>query len=208
MPYAEHHPNDYFPRCLLQDELANPRLVLCRTFDEQINMPDARKYLEKWFAAIFYNEPVLSRKFILMLMGIHEDMLRLLEAAHLLRLEPPEQRPASCTEEEVYGPGLPDAALYCSDKHKHHTLWHYLPKYISRREFANPYRTFDKLYDWKTLPQWRDTLQNFFSAAVSGTRIYECSNDDNIYLTCRHLLRLLEAAHLIKVREGCGGGGS
>ncbi|HEY4148057.1 MAG TPA: hypothetical protein VGM41_03975 [Chitinophagaceae bacterium] len=204
MPYLEHHPNDFFPRHLLHDELANPRLVFCRTFDEQINMPDARKYLEKWLCATFYDKPVLNRRFLLLLMGIHEDMLRLLEAAHLLRLEDPERRKASCAEEQVYGPGLPEPELYCSSSNKHYTAWHYLPRYISRKEFANPYRVFDKLCAWKTLPQWRDALQNFFSAAVSGSRIYECQNDENVYLTCRHLLRLVEAAHLVKVREGNG----
>ncbi len=203
MPYLEHHPVDFFPRYLLQDELVNPRLALRRIFDEQVSLPDARKWLEKWLSATFYNKPVLNRKFILLLMGFQEDILRLLEAAHLLRLEAPQHR-VPVLAATTAGAGLPEPALYCGTLRGHYTAWHYLPRYLSPKDFADPYRVFDKLYAWKTLPEWRDILQHFFSAAVSGQRIFESNNDDNIYLTCRHLLKLTEAAHLVHVRAAIG----
>jgi hypothetical protein len=205
MPYLEHQPIDFFPRCLLQDEIANPRLAIQRVFEEEINLMEARKYLEKWLVAIFYDKPVLDRNALMVLMGLQEMLLKLLEAAHLLQMEDPALREEIAIT-VMKGIGLPVPALYCGVMHKHsYTAWDYFPRHLNRKEFANPYRVFYKLCQYKRLPEWRNTLQHFFSGAVAGGPVYTYFEDENIYLTCKLLLKLVEAAHLVKVREGKAG---
>jgi hypothetical protein len=200
MPYLEHHPVDYFPRHLLQDEIADPRLAIRRIFDEELNMVDARKWLDKWLNTLFGEKQVLGRKFIVLLMDLQEALLKLLEAAYLLQLEDPSlHKEVSITV--MKGTGLPVPSLYCGLTHKEYTAWDYFPRHLTRKEFTDPYRVFEKLCRYKHLPEWRDTLQNFFSAAVSGARIYECCQDSNVYLTGKYLLKLVEAVHLVNVRE-------
>ena len=200
MPYLEHHPVDFFPRCLLQDEMAAPRLALQRVFEEELNMVDARKYLEKWLSCVFYDNYAPGRKFILVLMGFQDVMLKLLEAAYLLQLEDPALR-ESTSITVIKSTGLPVPALYCGMAHKHYTAWDYFPRYLSRKEFADPYRVFYKVARYKKLPEWRDLVQHLFSSVVSGKRIYTCCEDENFYITGRLLLKLVEAAHLVCVRE-------
>lgn len=201
MPYLEHHPIDFFPRALLQDEIAAPRLALCRIFDEELNMVDARKWLEKWLACVFYDNYAPGRKFILVLMNLQDVLLKLLETASLLELEDPALR-KTIPIPVIKGTGLPLPALYCGRAHDHYNAWDYFPRYLTRKEFMDPYRVFGKLARYKRLPAWRDIVQNLFSSAVSGKRIFTCCEDENFYLTGRLLLKLVEAAHLVWVREG------
>ena len=200
MPYLEHHPIDFFPRVLLQDEIAAPRLALHRIYDEELNMVDARKHMEKWLSCVFYDNYAPGRKFILVLMNFQDVLLKLLEAAHLLTLEDPVLR-KDIPITVIKTTGLPLPSLYCGAAYKHYTAWDYFPRYLTRKEFTDPYRVFDKLARYKRLPEWRDLVQNLFSSAVSGKRIYTCCDDQNLYLTGRLLLKLIEAAHLVYVRE-------
>ncbi|MBS1562869.1 MAG: hypothetical protein JST39_00715 [Bacteroidetes bacterium] len=60
---------------------------------------------------------------------------------------------------------------------------------------------FQKLFRFKSLPEWRELVQNLFSAAVSAKKIYTCCEDKNFYLSGKLLLKMVEAAHLVHVRE-------
>jgi len=201
MPYLEHQPIDFFPRNLLQDEIVDPRMAMRRVFEEDLNLPATHKYLEKWLVAVFYDRRPLGRKMLVVIMALQESILRLVEAAHLLHLEDPALR-KEMPMTVMKGAGLPEPALYCGDMHEHgYTAWDYFPRHLTRKEFIDPYRVFRKIARYKQLPEWRDVLQYFFSAAVSGERIYECYEDENVYITCQLLMKLVEAAYLVKVRE-------
>ena len=201
MSYLEQQPIDFLPRCLQQDEIANPRLAFQRVFNDDINVVAARKYLEKWLTAVFCEKLLLERKFLVVLMSLQDALLKLLEAAHLLQLEDPALR-EEVTITVMKGVGLPVPALYCGAVRKQsYTAWDYFPRHLSRKEFADPYRVFNKLCRYKRLSEWRNTLQYFFSGAVAGGPVYTYFEDENIYLTCKLLLKLVEAAHLVKVRE-------
>jgi len=162
-------------------------------------MVDARKCLEKWIACVFYDDYAPGRKFIMELMNFQDILLKLLEAAWLLQQDPALRQVAEITV--VKATGLPVPGLYCGRVCKQYTGWDYFPRYLNRKEFADPYRVFHKLLRYKRLPEWRDMIQHLFSALVSGKRIYVCCEDKNFHLTGRHLLKLVEAAHLVWVRE-------
>ncbi|MBS1562870.1 MAG: hypothetical protein JST39_00720, partial [Bacteroidetes bacterium] len=128
---------DFFPRCLLQDELAAPRLALQRVYDEEMNMVDMRKYLEKWLACAFYEGYAPGRKLILIWMGLQDLLQKLLEAASLLQLEDAALR-AQQPITTIKGTGLPMPSFYCGAEYRDYTAWDYFPRYVTRKEFADP----------------------------------------------------------------------
>ena len=76
--------------------------------------------------------------------------------------------------------------------------WDYLPKNLSAREYQNPYKVFSRFFKHGDAAQWQHHIKEVLSYALSS-----CTNDCELDLLKLYLqlTRLMEAAHLIDVRE-------
>ncbi|GAA4302390.1 hypothetical protein GCM10023143_04720 [Compostibacter hankyongensis] len=94
----------------------------------------------------------------------------------------------------------PDPALYCGGLGAGQR-WDYFPRSLSRREFLDPYQVLEDFFDFRTLPEWREVLLELLSHAFSNAHAIESPVLRDIMDMQRYLHKLLEAAHLIYVRE-------
>jgi len=88
---------------------------------------------------------------------------------------------------------------YCSG-HIRYTPWHFFPRYLSQKEFLDPYKALEKFTRHQTLSEWKQTFKELLHHALSSTRINEFNNSTGIIHKYIHLHKLIEAAHLIAIR--------
>lgn len=89
---------------------------------------------------------------------------------------------------------------YCG-WHTQRTAWDFFPRHLSKKEFLNPYKALEKFTNYKTLPQWKYILKEICTYALSPESINELNNGESLLCTARQLHKMLEATHLIEVRQ-------
>lgn len=80
-------------------------------------------------------------------------------------------------------------------------IWEYFPRSLSFEEFIDPYKVFQRFFESQTLSDWKGTMNGLMQYAVTKETLAESSDffdTHNIYMS---FIRLIEAAHLIDVRE-------
>lgn len=81
------------------------------------------------------------------------------------------------------------------------TDWDFIPHSLSLKEYTDPYVVFKRFFKFKELPKWKGDLQEILSYALGKDSLFEAG----VYIDCLsiylHLTKLIEAAHLIDVRE-------
>lgn len=85
--------------------------------------------------------------------------------------------------------------------HTHATPWDFFPRHLSKKEFLDPYRALEKFTAYRSLHAWKETLKDILFHALSPTSIAEFDDGTSILGTWLHLHKLLEASHLIEVRN-------
>jgi hypothetical protein len=198
MYYPDFLPHHRLPALLLEEEYNNPKLVIVQFF-EASHLQDALAQLKFCLRAAFSNQR-LRRRALLSMMSLKEDLLRLLEAATLLRDEGKSTIPDDDTEPLA-------TRWYCASVGRDYTEWDYLPRHLSRKQYFNPYLVFKQCNKKSTLPEWRVVLEELLNAASyrnmegeDGCITYS-NNEPNAYSQCKRLVELVEAAHLVYVRE-------
>jgi hypothetical protein len=130
------------------------------------------------------------------------DLLgKVIEAAELLTDEPGNREKGAVitpsSESDLLNP-----YFYCSQTQKEFPAWQCFPRHLSRSEYLDPYWVLEKCFQRKSSAEWRAFLMDLFCAASKNDNsIVDDTHDIDIYRTCRYLFKLLEACHLIKVRE-------
>lgn len=76
--------------------------------------------------------------------------------------------------------------------------WEYLPKILTTKEYRDPYIVFRKFFKYQPVEQWRENIALVLDYALAG---YNESCDLNLLQLYFYLTKLMEAAHLIDVRE-------
>lgn len=79
--------------------------------------------------------------------------------------------------------------------------WNCFPRSLSRKEYINPYRVFKNFFDYQELEKWKKELQAILNYALVSTGLTESETELNVLSIYIHLNKLVEAAHLIDVRE-------
>jgi hypothetical protein len=190
-------PLQNLPQNLSKQEMRNPYIVI-QDFFETYHLHDAINYLRKWLRSAFTRKSRLNKSQSLFLLDLQEQITRLLEAALLLKDDPSTDGKAlNLTADDAT---LLNPALYYTP-HKTVLAWDCFPRHLSRAEYANPYSVFEKCLEQLDLAGWRQLLKDLFYAATYDVNICEEVQDDDLYHTCRCLFKLLEACHLVKVRE-------
>ena len=91
-------------------------------------------------------------------------------------------------------------SLFCG-WHVDSTQWDYFPRVLSFKEYVNPYLTFKRFFKYLSLPQWKQELQDLLEYALVETSLSEAGIEKDMLSFYLHLTKLVEAAHLIDVRE-------
>lgn len=81
------------------------------------------------------------------------------------------------------------------------TPWDFFPRHLSKKEFLNPYSALEKFTKQHTLSEWKYLLNDLLNHALSTESLSQFYDCDRILKSCRHLHKLLEATHLIEVRQ-------
>jgi hypothetical protein len=90
---------------------------------------------------------------------------------------------------------------YCG-RHANSYPWDFFPRHLSKNEFLNPYHALQKVCDAFTEEEWKDCQQTILQHALSTHAVNEFDDSFNSLRIFLLFHKLLEAAHLIKVRVG------
>ncbi len=129
---------------------------------------------------------------LLFSLGLLESVIN---AAYLLNKEK-KQSPLSIDVNSVFDPNLFRGWLG-GDL----TDWDYFPRMLSLKEYKDPYIVFKRFFKFRDLADWKTDLRTIAEYALVRTSLSEaCVEMDtlSIYL---FLTKLIEAVHLIDVRE-------
>jgi hypothetical protein len=193
MPNTSFPPIHYTPLLLTQAELADPLSVISAFFADY-DLPMATTILQQWLKAAFRYR-ALNHKKMLDTLELKDGLQRLLEAASLLvdkgesRLDPES------------GIALMDPAHYLTRATTNLTAFDCFPRSLNRDEYMDPYFVFVKTRHKHHLPQWREFLSDLWSTATTAATVYEVTSVEQPWTSARLLQKLLDASHLVLVRE-------
>ncbi len=90
--------------------------------------------------------------------------------------------------------------LYCGWC-KYRTPWDYFPRHLSKKEFLDPYVALQKFAAYHNTGEWKKVIANIRYYALSHESVFEVVNKTSFINTWYQLHKLLEATHLIEVRQ-------
>lgn len=76
--------------------------------------------------------------------------------------------------------------------------WTDFPRFLSKKEYCNPYLVFRKFFKYQSLENWLSIWRNVIDGALCPEETRFFINEILVYT---HLVKCIEAAHLIDVRE-------
>jgi hypothetical protein len=125
-------------------------------------------------------------------LGLLESVIN---SSYLLNMEK-KKSPLSIEANDVFDPNLFRGWLGGNL-----TDWDYFPRMLSLKEFKNPYIVFKRFFRFQDLSAWKTDLRTIAEYALVKTCLSEaCIDLDTLSIYC-YLTKLIEAAHLIDVRE-------
>jgi len=168
--------------------VSDPYQVLAEAFSTA-GMPHLRGFIKK---ALRYSEAKKvyrenSPSDVLLYMRVVRSLIM---AAHVLKEK--KNGPIDVSEHDAFNKNY-----YCSH-YQMDNEWGQFPRFLSMKEYCNPYRVFDKLFKYETLDEWLHDWEEIVDCALSP-----CSGELEIEMIAVYtrLCKLVEAAHLINVRE-------
>jgi hypothetical protein len=174
--------------CWCHRIIADPYQVFAETFFHS-EMCHFRSVIKKIFHYAEADEIYKDKSpcDVLLYMKIIRSVIK---AAHSLKEK--KKGPIDVSELNVFNKNY-----YCSHL-KTSTEWEDFPRFLSMKAFCNPYPVFKKFFKYQTLEKWLRDWEEAVDCALS-----ECSGGMEIDMigTYTHLAKLVEAAHLINVRE-------
>jgi hypothetical protein len=118
----------------------------------------------------------------------------LINAAYLINQEK-KKSPLEIPNYELFNPNL------YRGWDKDSTDWDFLPRTLSLKEYKDPYVVFKRFFKFMDLLTWKKDLQEVLDYALVKDSLFEAG----VFIDCLsiylHMTKLIEAAHLIDVRE-------
>lgn len=96
---------------------------------------------------------------------------------------------------DILGPNL--QAVWLSGS----SGWDTFPRLLSFKEIVNPYLVFKRFFKYLPISQWKQELQYLLDYALIKPSLFEAGIEIDSLSTYINLTKLIEAAHLIYVRE-------
>ena len=76
--------------------------------------------------------------------------------------------------------------------------WTDFPRFLTKKEYCNPYTVFRKFFKYKSLDNWINTWRDIVDGALNADGGSYLEHELTVYI---YLAKLIEAAHLVDVRE-------
>ena len=180
--------DEFDTECWYRTLVTDPYQVFAEAFSTT-GMPELRNFIKK---VMHYSEakkvyPENSPCDVLLYMRVVRSMIK---AAYVLKEK--KHGPIEVSEQHVFNKNY-----YCSH-YQSPNDWEQFPRFVSLKEFCNPYRVFKKLFKYQPLDEWLYDWKEIVDAALS-----QCTGELNLEMIALYtrLCKLVEAAHLINVRE-------
>ena len=173
--------------CWSYDVISDPYQVFAEAFSSA-GMDFLRKFIKKILhyaeANEIYQKPPCD---VLLFMRVVRSLIK--AADHLKEIK---NGPITVTEADVFN------KKYYRSHYLSSNEWEDYPRFLSIKEFCNPYKVFRKFFKYQDADEWVHDLQEIVDCALSKS-----SGELGLEIICvySHLVKLTEAAHLINVRE-------
>lgn len=203
MQFNVTRPWDNLPLRLTTEEISQPHSVI-RDFFSTFDMPRAKNQLDKWINATCKDKPCKLPP--ARLLFLYEKLHNLIAAAHLIHQLDNSRARAVITAEEDTNLLCPELYTALLPVHRqapicHLKQWEDFPRHLTRSEFLNPYKVFARFFKYRPLGQWWQVTYRLFSMGLSRESFVDDCLDIEIIRVHSLLIKLIEAAHLIDVRE-------
>lgn len=175
-----------------KEKMTDPYQVIAEFFSAA-NVSDYRKDIKKIVQSA-YSCHIWKKSApgdLLYIFGMLESIIN---AAYLINSKG-KKSPLNIDRKDIFNPNL-----YCG-WHSDYTEWDYFPRVLSFKEFVNPYLTFKRFFKYRKLSAWKKELHNLLEHALSSASIFESIEFSDCLSIYRYLVKLVEAVHLIDVRE-------
>lgn len=188
-----------YPQNLSGEETSNPYLVITSFFVD-FGLSHTKKTIARWMEAV-NEQAAWNNGSPDNLLFYYEKIGQLIEAAWLINQADNTERLANlAVESEEKEINLMDPALYCGAK-KFDSPWDQFPRSLSRKEFIRPYKVFRKFFKFLPLDEWKEELNATLHIALSNESMEDTGGTIDLMGIKKHLDKLVDACHLISVRE-------
>jgi hypothetical protein len=85
--------------------------------------------------------------------------------------------------------------------------WDYFPRTLSKKEYFNPYQAFNRFFKYQSLENWKIILDDVLHYALIKESFSYAGEEMNTVALYFQLTKLIEAAHLVDIRENTHIGG-
>jgi len=177
---------------ILWQGISDPYQVIAEFFFAD-DVANSRKYIKRMLTAACSNT-IFSKSSPGDLLHFSERLTGLMEAANVIKKKD-KKSPFLIEEHEMFNPNL-----YCG-WHSYCTKWDFFPRSLSRKEYINPYCVFPRFFGYHEMSEWKEELHHLVEYALLKDSVYDVSLAIDSLSTYAHLTKLIEAAHLIDVRE-------
>ena len=199
MIYIEDYGTPLLLTRLHSDDITNPHRVISFYFSWSA-LPAQRANIRQIIAASI-KERHWSKGHPRMLIHAGERLEKLIEAAYLIQREDDAvaDNPSIINPDEIRK-DVVNPELYCGWAAMFFP-WDYFPRHLTKEEYINPYKALRKFFKYRSLPEWRGLIKELMDCALSPRSVYELGSYFNVIKISTMLQKIIEAAHLIEVRE-------
>jgi len=199
MMYIEDYGTPLLLTRLSSDDITNPYRVISFYFSWSA-LPAQRTNIRQIIAASI-KERHWSKGHPRILIHAGERLEKLIEAAYLIQREDDkvEDNPSIINPDEIRK-DVVNPELYCGWAAMFFP-WDYFPRHLTKEEYINPYKALRKFFKYRSLPEWKGLIKELMGCALSPQSVYELGAYFNVVKVSTMLQKLVEAAHLIEVRE-------
>lgn len=175
---------DEYPKTLSFQQIQNPLSVI-REFYSGTWPKENLKNIKEWRYYVVNFKQYKNEHGASVLLFTSEEIISLLEACYLLSL--------------VYSDRTIRHKRQLTDKELETAKieWTYFPRNLSKEEFKNPYKVFEKSFKQIGLATFRDYLKYWLHAALSKKAIDETMTAGEIILVYDNLRKISSAAFII-----------
>jgi len=175
-----------------EEEITDPYQTIAHLFTAA-DVPSYRKIIKQAIKAAC-SDRVWTKRDPSSLLWFFDLLESAINAAYLINKDK-KKSPFSISREDLFNPDL------YSSKQSNAPDWESFPRTLSVKEFIDPYLVFKRFFRYHSLSEWKMELDDIRCYALGKDSFYDSSIDFDALRIYLHLTKLIEAAHLIDVRE-------
>lgn len=204
----QYSPIEYLPRRLRLEEINDPMIVLHKFFDWE-NLPEWRLHLDRWLKAGMTSGYQLNRDDLVELFVRYEFIEIFVEASWLICKCPGSfdtvgelRRVVVEKTEKIIPNKINTARGYFNNGFNPRNFpgSDYHPRYLDNDEKHDPFLVFRSVFEFHSLPQFRDGLNWWYLIGIDYTSADDSRGNDYLKSLYENIQKMIESAHLVYIR--------